>query len=132
MASGLKKMLAQGIANEHKQLEKAATEATKKVENAPVNPESKSPKESPIKENAPASKNGLSSILNDEKATESPKSKCGRPTNKERGLKSRKQYTLTLKEEDYKEFLDRAGEEDLSFAKFMEKAAKEYIENHSS
>ena len=54
----------------------------------------------------------------------------GRPTNKEKGIKSRKQYTLTLKEDTYKLILDRAREEDLSFAKFMERAALEYIENH--
>lgn len=54
----------------------------------------------------------------------------GRPTNKEKGIKSRKQYTLTLKEDTYKLILDKAGEEDISFAKFMERAALEYIENH--
>ena len=59
-----------------------------------------------------------------------PKSLGGRPTNKEKGIKSRKQYTLTLKEDTYKLILEKAGEEDLSFAKFMERAALEYIENH--
>ena len=54
----------------------------------------------------------------------------GRPLNKDKGIKSRKQYTLTLKEDTYKLILDKAGEEDLSFAKFMERAALEYIENH--
>lgn len=60
----------------------------------------------------------------------SVKNKGGRPTNKEKGLKSRKQYTLTLKEDDYNSFLEAARTNDLSFAKFMEKAAFEYIENH--
>lgn len=66
------------------------------------------------------------------KAKEEPKPKNlgGRPTNKEKGIKSRKQYTLTLKEDTYKLILEKAGEEDLSFAKFMERAALEYIENH--
>lgn len=59
-----------------------------------------------------------------------PKNLGGRPTNKEKGIKSRKQYTLTLKEETYKLILEKAGEEDLSFAKFMERAALEYIKNH--
>ena len=59
-----------------------------------------------------------------------PKNLGGRPTNKEKGIKSRKQYTLTLKEDTYKLILEKAGEEDLSFAKFMERAALEYIENH--
>ena len=59
-----------------------------------------------------------------------PKNLGGRPTNKEKGIKSRKQYTLTLKEDTYKLILEKAREEDLSFAKFMERAALEYIENH--
>ena len=67
-----------------------------------------------------------------DKPKSKPKSKNlgGRPTNKEKGIKSRKQYTLTLKEDTYKLILDKAGEEDISFAKFMERAALEYIENH--
>ena len=59
-----------------------------------------------------------------------PKNLGGRPTNKEKGIKSRKQYTLTLKEDTYKLILEKAGEEDLSFAKFMERAALEYIKEH--
>ena len=62
--------------------------------------------------------------------TSKNKNPGGRPTNKEKGIKSRKQYTLTLKEDTYKLFLNKAREEDLSFAKFMERAALEYIENH--
>lgn len=64
------------------------------------------------------------------KADSKPKNLGGRPTNKEKGIKSRKQYTLTLKEDTYKFIFEKAGEEDLSFAKFMERAALEYIENH--
>ncbi len=56
--------------------------------------------------------------------------KGGRPTNEEKGIKSRKQYTLTLKEDTYKLILESARLEDLSFAKFMERAALEYIEKH--
>lgn len=55
----------------------------------------------------------------------------GRPTNKEKGIKSRKQYTLTLKEDTYNLILEKAREEDLSFAKYMERAALEYIKNNS-
>lgn len=58
------------------------------------------------------------------------KNRGGRPTNKEIGIQSRKQYSLTLKEEDYNLFLKTARENDLSFAKFMEKAAFEYIKNY--
>ena len=65
-----------------------------------------------------------------QKENPKPKNLGGRPTNKEKGIKSRKQYTLTLKEDTYKLILEKAREEDLSFAKFMERAALEYIENH--
>ena len=54
----------------------------------------------------------------------------GRRPNEYYGLKKRKQYTLTLKEDTYDFILDKAREEELSFAKFMERAALEYIENH--
>lgn len=66
------------------------------------------------------------------KAPITEKHKGGRPTNKEKGLKSRRQYTLTLKENDYSAFLEAARKNDLSFAKFMEKAAFEYIESHKN
>ena len=65
-----------------------------------------------------------------QKENPKPKNLVGRSTNKEKGIKSRKQYTLTLKEDTYKLILEKAREEDLSFAKFMERAALEYIENH--
>lgn len=57
--------------------------------------------------------------------------KGGRPTNKEKGIVGRKQYTLTLKEETYELFKAKAQEEDISFAKYMERAGYEYIKNHS-
>ena len=61
----------------------------------------------------------------------SPKKNLGgRPTNKEKGIQSRKQYTLTLKEDTYNLFLEKARKEDISFAKFMERAGIEYINNH--
>lgn len=72
----------------------------------------------------------MSSLEKTSSGNNSIKSKGGRPTNKEKGLKNRKQYTLTLKEDDYNSFLEAARTNDLSFAKFMEKAAFEYIENH--
>lgn len=54
----------------------------------------------------------------------------GRPSNKEKGIEGRKQYTLTLKESTYAMILSKAREEEISFAKFMERAALEYIEDH--
>lgn len=58
------------------------------------------------------------------------KHKGGRPTNEKAGIKSRKQYTLTLIEDDYALFLEKARSNGMSFAKFMEMAAKEYLKNH--
>lgn len=43
---------------------------------------------------------------------------------------TRKQYTLTLKETDYKAAMEQAQKEDISFAKLVEKALKEYISDH--
>ena len=64
------------------------------------------------------------------KESSKPKKAGGRPTNAERGIQSRKQYTLTLKEDTYQLILEKAREEDMSFAKFMERAALEYIKNN--
>ena len=134
MSSGLKKMLAQGIANEKEQLEKAAAESSKSNEKAlhknseDATPEP--PKEALKKETDVVSKKTSPATKPEPSPNVAEKNKGGRPTNKERGLKSRKRYSLTLKEEDYQEFLNRAVDEEISFAKFMEKAAKEYIKNH--
>ncbi|WP_029324730.1 hypothetical protein [Butyrivibrio sp. AE3004] len=114
---GVNKLLKAGIEKEQAQLKDVAAkkEEKKTSEKAEVTVQKKEP---PKKE----------SIVVKEVKPE--KNKGGRPTNKEKGLKSRKQYTLTLKEDDYSTFLEAARDNDLSFAKFMEKAAFEYIENH--
>lgn len=133
---GLKKMLAQGVANEQAQLNKAS-KPTKPIEKevaavveivkteAPADIEIK-----PSSEPTPRKKtNGIAPSKKLEKKSEK-KNLGGRPTNEEKGIKSRKQYTLTLKEDTYKLILEEARKEDLSFAKFMERAALEYINNH--
>ena len=118
---GVKKLLQAGIENEEKAFTNKGTKPKTKVDgvfpeisNEPTEPE-------PVIQKGNRVKEGSRRVV---------KKKGGRPKNEEIGLKSRKQYTLTLKEDDYKEFLSRARSEDISFAKFMEKAAKEYIENH--
>lgn len=58
------------------------------------------------------------------------KQKQGRPPLKEKGLKARKQYTLTLLEDTYNQIIESAMMEGVSFAKYMEKAVLEYMENH--
>ena len=54
----------------------------------------------------------------------------GRPTNESRGLKKRKQLTITLFEDMHAEFLALANQEGLSLAKYIERALLEYKENH--
>ena len=54
----------------------------------------------------------------------------GRPTYRSQGRTCRRQYTLTMQPEMYKDILARAASEELSFAKYVERALKEYIENH--
>lgn len=89
---------------------KSSTSTPKKKESIPKEPK----EDTELKKEKPAKK----------------KNPGGRPKNAELGLACRKQYTLTLEENTYKTFLEMARAEKLSFAKFMEKAALEYIENN--
>ncbi|SES42035.1 hypothetical protein SAMN04487884_1477 [Butyrivibrio fibrisolvens] len=114
------------MANKFKELmrESAASEAqalaaAKEKKSSLKAPETKEPvKKEPKEEKPPKEK------------AEKKKNLGGRPKNADRGLACRKQYTLTLEEDTYQTFLNMAREEKLSFAKFMEKAAFEYIENN--
>lgn len=119
--AGVKSLL-KAAANDMEQTTKAQAKPTK------VKPEAVKPSEPAIDTQKVEEPKKVSS----KKPKEEPKPKNlgGRPTNKEKGIKNRKQYTLTLKEDTYKLILEKAGEEDLSFAKFMERAALEYIKNH--
>lgn len=56
----------------------------------------------------------------------------GRPTHESKGLVKRKQYTLTMTSDMYKKTLEKAHSEDLSLAKYVERALIEYEKNHSS
>ena len=82
----------------------------------------------PSKENTKSRTPGSAASNSDAPA---PKHPGGRPTNKEKGLQNRKQYSLTLPEDTYLLFLDAAQKEGRSFAKFMELAALEYLKNHT-
>lgn len=63
-------------------------------------------------------------------SSETKKRDPGRPTNESRGLKKRKQLTITLFEDMHAEFLALANQEGLSLAKYIERALLEYKENH--
>lgn len=122
---GLKKMLAQGVANEQAQLNKASKAAEPIVEEgAAVVPAEV--KTAPSSESTTRKKNTRTAAPKKQEK----KNQGGRPTNEEKGIKSRKQYTLTLKEDTYKMIFEEAAKEELSFAKYMERAALEYIDNH--
>lgn len=84
-----------------------------------------------IKKENDASKSGTSIIeIKKIAVTDENKRKRGRPSNKSKGIENRKQYTLTLKEETYKRIMEKAHDEEISFAKFVERAAIEYLNNH--
>lgn len=68
--------------------------------------------------------------ISDKKKADSPAP--GRPTLESKGLKKRKQITITLTEEMHQEAMSLARAENLSLAKYIEKALAEYKENHHS
>lgn len=116
---GVKDMLNASAGKDMKQTEKAQAKPTETVKPTKpavdTPPQAKEPKKDSVKKTKEESK---------------AKNPGGRPTNESKGIKNRVQKTLTLKEKDYKDFLAYANDHDMSFAKFMEKAALEYIENH--
>lgn len=121
---GINKMLKQGLGMETAALKspskKEETEISSSTIVPPADPE-------PVHQT-------ISSDSSEDKKKKSTKDKikrCGRPTNKEAGVESRKQYTLTLKEADYRKYLAIARSKNCSFAKFMEEAANEYIKKHN-
>lgn len=126
---GVKRMLEQGVANEQEQLAKVSKSTEPIGQNSSAEFEKEAPAEVEVvksSEPTPQPKNTESSTQKEQE-----KKKPGRPTNEEKGIKSRKQYTLTLKIDTYKMILDEARKEEISFAKFMERAALEYIKNHN-
>ena len=133
---GLKKMLAQGVANEQEQLSKASRPTEPIAEEfstvlKPAKMEAFEKIETKTNsETTPVKKNTTTSTPKKHEKKSEKKNQGGRPTNEEKGIKSRKQYTLTLKENTYKLILEEARKEEISFAKFMERAALEYIDNH--
>jgi hypothetical protein len=110
-----------------KALLKAAATDIEQTQKASVSPKHKSSKDD-AKSVAPASTMSTAQAPPDEPKAKHP---GGRPTNKEKGIQSRKQYTLTLKADLYTQILENARSEDLSFSKYMERAVLEYMENHS-
>lgn len=56
--------------------------------------------------------------------------RMGRPLNKDKGLLNRKQCTLTMREDIYAAAVAKAMENDVSFAKYVERAVKEYMAAH--
>lgn len=67
----------------------------------------------------------------DAPASEEKKHPGGRPSYESQGITKRKQYTLTLEPGTYQDILNRARDEKMSFAKYVERAVSEYIKSHS-
>lgn len=125
---GLKKMLQQGLEYEDALLTKASKPAEPaKDETAMVEQSERVEAKNEPEPDTSTPKKSAAASTPKKKEKKNP---GGRPTNKEKGILSRKQYTLTLKEDTYRMILEEAGKEELSFAKFMERAALEYINNH--
>lgn len=57
--------------------------------------------------------------------------KRGRPKNEELGLGKRRQYTITLMQEDYESFLTAARNRGISVARLMEIATKNYLRTNT-
>lgn len=107
---GVNKLLKAGVEGEKEQLEKAKI----------------SKPDTPVKLRTEADKPPES-----KKKTEK-KHPGGRPTNISKGKTSRKQYTLTLVPDDYKQIMELAETDGLSFSKYVERAVNEYINNHKN
>lgn len=93
---------------------------SKKVEDKSKEPE-KAVIEEPFTKEEKARPEKKSSEANSSKEKKHP---GGRPKKEI----TRKQYTLTLREDDYKKAMAQAAEEDISFAKLVEKALRQYLD----
>lgn len=54
----------------------------------------------------------------------------GRKPNSTKNIENRKQYSITMRPSTYDEAVRRAIEEDVPFAKYVERAVLEYMKNH--
>ena len=130
---GVKKMLAQGIANEQKMLQKASNikDTTnnsieeKLIKNIAPEEEPKTIPEPTLQEKKIET---LTELKKDIKTNK--RKKVGRPKNSEKGLPVKKQYSITLSEESFSIFYEEAERRGISFAKLIENATFEYISNH--
>ena len=111
---GLNKMLKAGIEEEKQLLARSQTGS--KAEKDKADPKTASTQ---IKANNPPPQK--------KKATKS-KNRGGRPKKAEG--QRRKQYTLTLRPETYQEIREKADAEGMSFAQYVERATREYINSH--
>lgn len=59
------------------------------------------------------------------------KKKPGRPTNASKGLTTRKQFSITLPKNVYRESSELAAKDGVSFAKYVEMALVDYNKYHS-
>lgn len=140
---GLQDMLKAGAQREAEAIAKLQAEKNNQKKPAPVIPEPKKKEveqvnvpvvpdlsAEPVQKQKPAAE---AAVTQDEQKREvlpeKKERRGGRPTNKEKGLDTRKQYSLTLKESTYSQILEEAEKDEITFARFMERAALFYIEH---
>ena len=122
---GLNKMLKQGLESENKVMNNITNKVSDVASKNNLSTE-KATKPDVVTDKKSITKKSTTKKIDNI----SEKNKGGRPTNQEKGISNRHQHTLTLKDDDYQKFLMYANSHELSFAKFLERAAKEYIVNH--
>lgn len=123
---GLKKMMALGVANEEEELSKASKAAEERKES--LKGVSETSTREAISGNTVIRPQPSKSAQEKKSASiQTPTKKRGRPTNKERGIETREQYSITLPPTVYKRICSEAAKEKLSFATFVERVTLEYI-----
>ena len=128
----INEMLKQGIKDEEDSLDKAKQQSKERKEKAARKAAEEEAARKAAEEKAEEEARKAAEEEAARKAAEKGKHAGGRPTLQSTGKVARTQFSLTLKQEDYDTFLERAWAEDLSFSKFMEKAAKEYMKTHKT
>ncbi len=70
------------------------------------------------------------SVSSDNKKSASTGKPLGRRPNSEKNIENRKQYSITFHPSTYEKASQLAMEEDIPFAKYVERAVLEYMKNH--
>lgn len=124
---GVKAMLA-AAAGEMDELEKANEKPAKAKKEAPKKAEAKIEEvmPEPVEDDVTVEPVATTEKTAKPKPAKKAKVSPGRPTNKEKGITPRKQFTITLREDDYEYFQNMAKSKYISLAKLIENALYAY------